>query len=55
MDEMDGRKEKLQESLLGGVGDGDVSCGKPGLGRQCESLGTLGPGWEQGRLSRGVV
>ena len=46
---MDRRKEKLQEGLLGRVGDGDVSCGKPGLGRQCESLGTLGTGWEHGK------
>lgn len=31
------------------MGDGDISCGKPGLGRQCESLDTLGTGWEQGK------
>lgn len=31
------------------MGDGDISCGKPGLGRQCESLDTLGMGWEQGK------
>ena len=36
---MDQRKEEVQEGLLGRVGDGDISCRKPGLGRQRESLG----------------
>ena len=39
---MDQRKEKAQEGLLGRVGDGDISCQKPGLGRQRESPGTRG-------------
>lgn len=39
--------------MLGRVGDGDISCGKPGLGRQHESLGTLGMRWEQGKAFMG--
>ena len=36
-----------------GVGEGDVSCGELGRGRQRESLGLTGTGWEQGKALTG--
>lgn len=36
-----------------GVGEGDVSCGELGWGRQRESLGMTGTGWERGKAFTG--
>lgn len=36
-----------------GVGEGDVSCGELGWGRQRESLGMTGTGWKRGKAFTG--